>query len=156
MRLDCKDDLKLPDVTKWVKRPVVHISPELSLGLSGKLMGYAGTANATEKLTSAMLSYLRLFVGHLGGPGTLRSVKVPFEIVKALCGREENHRILAASIQAAWGKTVVDAMQEMIKSTNADETVDGIALSGGCTSTGDSFYEDEVFAKPRRHLALQW
>lgn len=127
------DELKLPDFTKWVKRPDVHISPELSLGLSGKLMGYAGTANATERLTSAMLSYLRLFVGHLGGAGMHSSVvSVPFEIIRALCGREEDHRILAASIQAAWGKTVVDAMQEMIKSTNAAETVDGIALSGGC------------------------
>jgi len=136
-----------------VKRPDVHISSELSLGLSGKLMGYAGTANATERLTSAMLSYLGLFVGDLGVAGTHSSVlweAVPFEIIRALCGREEDHRILAASIQAAWGKTVVDAMEEIIKSTNAAETVDGIALSGGCTLTRDIvFYEDEVFGKKK-------
>ena len=108
----------------------------LALGFAGKLMGYAGTANATDRMTSAVANYLNYVSRFASGVLETKPHKsIPLEITKVLCGPEEGHRSLAASIQKAWGKMVLDAMQDIMKSTNAVETVDGISLSGGCDSS---------------------
>ena len=109
------------------------MSAQIALGFAGKLMGYAGTANATDDMTAAVASYLN-YVSHFdsGAVETRVYRTIPLEIIRVLCGPEEGHRALAASVQKAWGKMALDAMQDIIKSTNAVETVDGIGLSGGC------------------------
>lgn len=119
--------------TEWVDIPRIHMGISLALGFAGKLMGYAGTANATDHMTSAVANYLNYVSRFASGVLETKPHKsIPLEITKVLCGPEEGHRSLAASIQKARGKMVLDAMQDIMKSTNAVETVDGISLSGGC------------------------
>ena len=123
--------------TQWVNVPRFHIDVSAQLGYAGKLMGYAGTANATDHMTSVVGHYL--FQTSQFASGVLETTEdwdwIPIEIIRVLCGPEEGHRSLAASIQKAWGQMVMDAMQDIMKNTNAVETVDGIGLCGGCASS---------------------
>ena len=52
--------------------------------------------------------------------------------MEVLCGREEGHRALAASVQLAWGRVLVALVEEILRETEAAEQVEGLVLSGGC------------------------